>query len=107
MTKKRKPHNKSLDHFSFEAVKAFQSQYKNPIMENGQTFLQQSASLNDTDTDNDDPIKKRIPQMMINFPLIYHCLIIHLPLEILMTLKMKIYHCKLSMKQIHLLLNSC
>ena len=53
---------KLLDSFSYEIANPFQSFYKYSIKKNTKTFLQEPASLNDTDiADNDDPIEKRIP----------------------------------------------
>ena len=59
---------KPLDSISFEAIKPFQIQYKNPIKKYTETLIQQSAMLNDTDiTDNDNSIEKGYHRMMIVF----------------------------------------
>ena len=46
---------KPPDSFFFEAVKSFQSQYKNTMKKDPKTLLQQHAILKDANiTDNDD-----------------------------------------------------
>ena len=91
---------KPIDSFSFEVVEPFQKQYKKQSKENTKTVLQQSAIFNEADiTNNDDPIEKRIPRNDF-FLLIFQCLLSHLPLEEIKTLKTKVCKCKWHLKHL-------